>query len=723
MHETRQSAASPLESAERRAHARLDVTSATYVDLGNVNGGIVFNISEDGFAMTTAMVLASDDLLTMRIQFPDSGDWIEASGQIAWIGKSKKEAGVRFVGLKEDARLRIREWISSKSSASELRENRDVPPEERSLDTVTIDPSKSSIPESVKPHTFAEKQMQDAVLPADLATPLMQGTGGHRVPPAEQAQVISDSLRGENAFRSPDRRLHPRRRVIPFTFFESGENNGGIVVNLSEGGLALTAAALLTDDQLSRIRIQFPESSDCIEARGHLAWISESKKEGGIEFVDLPQDVVVRIREWVSLEASSAEIQEEMDIARARENRDRPLEMPNTPLPDSLFSGPPESQEVAQEQSEVEVSSPNASLIPCAAKLSAAVSMKREFQAKLKSGAGQRSLGMRWSWTLAAALVGLVAVISFTIGWISARHGARNEAIGMTGQKTRGPSEPAKGIELAQGSAITNNASPQVGNAVPQAQGIEPTPADTRATAFVPPLENSRPPGPVIRSQRPLVSTIVNGPSRPVRNTLSQGQSVKLTPPTVASASNPAMENAPPQATGSFPVQDKETVMALSTSPDPDRTERAPIVDPREKESSPPLLEQPDVPVSATGLVAIISDPYPSIRIPPELSLRKLPQGGALQIGRLISRVEPVYPEDAKRQSVEGAVKLHVVVGRDGSIESLESVSGPSLLVKAALSAVREWHYAQTLLAGQPVETEQDIMIKFRLLNPSSSKN
>jgi len=89
-----------------------------------------------------------------------------------------------------------------------------------------------------------------------------------------------------------------------------------------------------------------------------------------------------------------------------------------------------------------------------------------------------------------------------------------------------------------------------------------------------------------------------------------------------------------------------------------------------------------------------------------------------LQIGRAISLVEPVYPEDAKSQGIEGTVKLHVVVGGDGSVQNVELKSGPALLAKAASSAIREWRYAKTLLGGQPVETEQDVIIKFRMAGP-----
>jgi Gram-negative bacterial TonB protein C-terminal len=52
----------------------------------------------------------------------------------------------------------------------------------------------------------------------------------------------------------------------------------------------------------------------------------------------------------------------------------------------------------------------------------------------------------------------------------------------------------------------------------------------------------------------------------------------------------------------------------------------------------------------------------------------------------------------------------------------LESIDGPPILVAAAKNAVRQWRYSETLLAGQSVETEEDIAVTFRLSNPSASK-
>ena len=109
-----------LASAERRGRVRAPVTPPIYVNLDSLNGGLVFNISEDGLALTAALDLGGSGLLTLRILLPDSNGWIEASGEIAWRGNSKKEGGVRFVGLEEEARRRISNWIEAEASLREF---------------------------------------------------------------------------------------------------------------------------------------------------------------------------------------------------------------------------------------------------------------------------------------------------------------------------------------------------------------------------------------------------------------------------------------------------------------------------------------------------------------------------------------------------------------------------------------------------------------------------
>jgi PilZ domain len=104
---------------DRRAHTRSNSTGLTYVELGDANGGIAWNCSEGGMAITTAEILTCDNFPNIRFQLPTSNVWIEASARVAWINASKKGAGIKFIDLEDSDRQKIREWIASKDSATE----------------------------------------------------------------------------------------------------------------------------------------------------------------------------------------------------------------------------------------------------------------------------------------------------------------------------------------------------------------------------------------------------------------------------------------------------------------------------------------------------------------------------------------------------------------------------------------------------------------------------
>lgn len=86
-----------------------------------------------------------------------------------------------------------------------------------------------------------------------------------------------------------------------------------------------------------------------------------------------------------------------------------------------------------------------------------------------------------------------------------------------------------------------------------------------------------------------------------------------------------------------------------------------------------------------------------------------------VQAALLIRRVEPFYPAIARQTRIQGTVQLHAVIARDGSIVSLEALSGHPLLIRAALDAVRQWRYRPTLLGSEPVEVETYITVIFKL--------
>lgn len=61
---------------------------------------------------------------------------------------------------------------------------------------------------------------------------------------------------------------------------------------------------------------------------------------------------------------------------------------------------------------------------------------------------------------------------------------------------------------------------------------------------------------------------------------------------------------------------------------------------------------------------------------------------------KLVRKVEPTYPEMAKRMNLSGTVKVLALVGPDGNVKSVEPVGGSPVLVQAAQEAVSRWKFA-----------------------------
>ena len=77
----------------------------------------------------------------------------------------------------------------------------------------------------------------------------------------------------------------------------------------------------------------------------------------------------------------------------------------------------------------------------------------------------------------------------------------------------------------------------------------------------------------------------------------------------------------------------------------------------------------------------------------------------------LTHRVEPFYPPLAIQIHREGRVELRAIIATDGTIRSLEIVSGDPIFYQSALEGVRQWHYKPTILNGQPVEIDTHITV------------
>ncbi len=80
-------------------------------------------------------------------------------------------------------------------------------------------------------------------------------------------------------------------------------------------------------------------------------------------------------------------------------------------------------------------------------------------------------------------------------------------------------------------------------------------------------------------------------------------------------------------------------------------------------------------------------------------------------VGGLISRVDP---QTAQVQISPGdSVLVKATVAKDGRIESVRPIHGPTNLVLAVVKAVHEWRYQPTLIDNKPAETQCYVMVQF----------
>jgi protein TonB len=91
--------------------------------------------------------------------------------------------------------------------------------------------------------------------------------------------------------------------------------------------------------------------------------------------------------------------------------------------------------------------------------------------------------------------------------------------------------------------------------------------------------------------------------------------------------------------------------------------------------------------------------------------------GGDVRQPRILKIVEPKYPPAAKSARVEGSVIIEATLTEAGTIERLKVISGPPLLIPAAVDAIQQWRYEPTYLNGQAVPVIITAKLNFSLAN------
>ena len=72
---------------------------------------------------------------------------------------------------------------------------------------------------------------------------------------------------------------------------------------------------------------------------------------------------------------------------------------------------------------------------------------------------------------------------------------------------------------------------------------------------------------------------------------------------------------------------------------------------------------------------------------------------------KLVTRVEPEYPDALKKLYIGGVVRVEVMVAPNGSVKSTKLLGGSPILGQSTMKAVKQWRYV-------PATADETLMVK-----------
>jgi TonB family protein len=130
------------------------------------------------------------------------------------------------------------------------------------------------------------------------------------------------------------------------------------------------------------------------------------------------------------------------------------------------------------------------------------------------------------------------------------------------------------------------------------------------------------------------------------------------------------------------------------------------------------LAIQRDIPMDA-ALFRFEPPPGATERATPQLSSDVFRVGGGVTPPLLLSKIEPVYSDEALAAKVDGTVMLYIEVGPDGAARNIRVLHGLGYgLDEKAIEAVRQWRFRAGTRNGEPVTVAATIEVNFRRIFP-----
>ena len=97
-----------------------------------------------------------------------------------------------------------------------------------------------------------------------------------------------------------NRRLYPRRKIERLAYVDFGPDNGGMLLDVGEGGLSFQGVGRVTQGEPLRLRFTLPGGGNRpIEVTAELVWSNTSGKGGGLRFTEITADARNQVRQWI----------------------------------------------------------------------------------------------------------------------------------------------------------------------------------------------------------------------------------------------------------------------------------------------------------------------------------------------------------------------------------------------------------------------------------------
>jgi hypothetical protein len=642
------------------------------VELGDGNGGIALNVSEGGLAITAAGLLTSDYFPSVRFQLPKSDVWIETSGQVAWTSDSKKGAGIQFVDVADSDREKMREWIATQYPSNGPIQGTSEPVRGRDREFLGIR-SASKLPLKLETLSEADEAKFAGMFPSEKTLP-----NAHHEPESltQDTELRVAEQNSRNVLRFSGRNLERDERSSAPATIEPADDGRTQPETVS----ALPNDGYLVENETSRPS-NLPEENPLI-VPGADDFCGEPEQRADDSALAQPESAMFEPTHNHSVENTSI------------------TSPPDFLEENQILAAEDEPSEIEEKTAGGKEQEPPAYVFSREADLIQQLELHRRNQAAnlLMEQGHEVSVERRSGWLL-AALVLLTGIACFAVG-VGVGNGFFDKLLGHDQElEQRSDATPANlpaatpgENDFAGGSAVASNAQKSTEVASGNSPGARPSsPADT-AAGNAPAASEGKPPV----KTAPAGAAETNRADGEKPSSEDTQQRASVTPVTKAQQ-----------------AETSEASPSAAVTPQPFSETQGPILVTAPDETSGPfrlaLAEQavsasPTLAISAQRFIAVPAQPGPASGHRPE----------RLQVGILIFHADPQVPPGGNLKEMAGTVKVRATIGKSGDVVDVKPISGPAALIPAVMQAVREWRYTVTLLDGQPLGAEEDVVIEFR---------